>query len=150
MGFLFAESVGIEPPDSSPVRLISSQDVHQCTPPSIYCGKQCSRNILFLWSKRFSKPLQAPACFTFLLWSRKESNLLAYDLQSLPTAPVSSPCTLDGIRTHMIQILSLTRYAVYVTSAFSEQGGSRTHKFQGLNLLPLNRSATCPKQKAPK
>lgn len=38
-----------------------------------------------------------------------------------------SSCAPDGIRTHIIQILSLTRNAFFVTSACSTGDGIRTH-----------------------
>lgn len=74
----------------------------------------------------FSKQVREPSRLIFHLWDKKESNFRAYDLQSLLVALTFIPCTGDGIRTHMIQILSLTRYAVYVTPAICTRDKIRT------------------------
>lgn len=50
----------------------------------------------------------------------------------------------DRVRSGDPDVGNVMLYQLSYFRIFSEEGGSRTHKFHGLNVLPLNHSATSP------
>lgn len=81
-----------------------------------------------------------------MMWEIKDSNLCAYDLQSLLAAPAYFPCADGGIRTRTIQILSLTR--IPFPSHLRSPGGSRTLKSPDPKSGAFTSLTTEPNKKA--